>query len=88
MLPVFVRFHVNHHAQPPIHATLDTNKVILIGREDLQKTRAEGTLFWMRVAGGMVLSWREKYPRDICRFFFFCGSVYAHVIGCMMCVSV
>jgi hypothetical protein len=38
----------------------------------------------------MVLSWREKYPRDICRFFFFffCGSVYAHVIGCMMCVSV
>jgi hypothetical protein len=63
MLPIFVRFHVNHHAQPPIHATMDTNKVILIGREDLQKTRAEGTLFWMRVAGGMENDiFKAKYP--------------------------
>lgn len=52
MLPVYVRFTVTPAGQTQA-LSLDSAKVVLIGREDLQKTRAEGVVFWMRVAGGI-----------------------------------
>lgn len=62
MLPVYVRFTVSAGAQAA-GLTLDSNKVVLIGREDLQKTRAEGVVFWMRVAGGIENElFKGKYP--------------------------
>ena len=62
MLPVFVRFNVTA-APNATTLSLESHKVVLIGREDLQKTRAEGVIFWMRVAGGIENElFKGKYP--------------------------